>query len=374
MDPPVVKGRHPSTLQPTGELPRYPSRIVTRSPARGRMPPPGHGDVACGRAVQPVDPARRKIPLPQPLYSKLLETCEPTTGIRPTPRARRASSEGNQRAEGAAFREQDAAALPAGIHGFKLLGVLGRRPGRTTYLAWQHGLDRRAVVRVWEHEPRYRAILLTDAAFFSACCVPVLAHGVLQDGRTYVATEFMPGKNMQERAQRGAPPPRDVVILASMLCDLLSRAHSHRVFHGALHPRKLWFFGDGAMSARLTGFGQWPLLRRDSDYPVMLAPETALYGQVNAQSDVYGWGLMLHFLLANHLPFQGRDRAQMLAKQCRKGQDVPLHGPPEWCDLVRQCLDPNPDRRPRGMAAVRRALDYLPSAWPHSPRLLRTGR
>ena len=92
----------------------------------------------------------------------------------------------------------------------------------------------------------------------------------------------------------------------------------------------------------------------------MLAPETALYGQIDAQGDVYGWGLLLHFLLAGHMPFQGRDRAQTLAKQCRKGQPISLRGPSPWYELVRRCLDPNPDRRPRGMSAVRQALERLP--------------
>lgn len=144
-----------------------------------------------------------------------------------------------------------------------------------------------------------------------ASVVRVYDHGATEDGRGFIVYELVEGPSLREVVSRSGPMrARDAARLVAQIADGVHAAHAVQVLHRDLNPGNVLLDASGA--ARVTdfgvsaGIGERPAPQVKSQplgAPGFVAPEQWHgYGQESVQTDVYGLGGLLFYLLTGECP------------------------------------------------------------------------
>ena len=219
--------------------------------------------------------------------------------------------------------------------------------------------------------------------------------GVAEDGRLYYVMELLDGLDLDSLVRQHGPlPPERVVHLLRQVCSALQDAHANGLVHRDIKPAnivvsragttfdfvKVLDFGlvrldrargeaeDGGgaegQAIDLTADGSW------SGTPGYMAPEAVLgTGDTDHRVDIYALGCVAYWLLAGRMVFDGETAIQVMMQHVRAEPTRPSERlghpiPPTLEDLVMQCLDKAPDRRPASAADI---IDRLNAVAPTSP-------
>ena len=240
-------------------------------------------------------------------------------------------------------------------------------------------------VRRFEREAR------ATAALTSPHTVQLYDFGVAEDGRLYYVMELLDGLDLETLVRQYGPLPAErVVHLLRQVCSALADAHGNGLVHRDIKPAnvvvsragttfdfvKVLDFGlvrlDGARSAgaakdavNLSAEGSW------SGTPGYMAPEVVLgAGDTDHRVDLYALGCVAYWLLTGKMVFEGENAMQVMmqhaqAEPKRPSQRVDRPIPTALEDLIMDCLEKDPARRPLDAAAVAERLDAVPagSVW-----------
>jgi serine/threonine-protein kinase len=166
------------------------------------------------------------------------------------------------------------------------------------------------------------------------------------EGLVYLTMELLDGETLRQvLRQRGALPPAEAIRVARALCDGLRAAHAAGVVHRDLKPANVILAPSGRVV--IMDFGIARSLTEASGLtvgaigtPTYMAPEQLFSGNVDARTDVYALGLVIHEMLTGARPGAAGVR------------DLP----PALADLVRRCTAPLADARPASVDEVARVL------------------
>ncbi|MCW5835821.1 MAG: serine/threonine protein kinase, partial [Labilithrix sp.] len=215
--------------------------------------------------------------------------------------------------------------------------------------------------------------------------------GFTEDGMPFIASEHLEGRTLaDELAERRSLPPVEAVRWVLQACEGLAEAHSAGIVHGDLKPRNLFLAGDANAAAtdrggeprvlKILDFGMaTPADDRDDEgtsawfaSPAYLSPEQIRDpANVDARTDIWALGVILHELVAGRLPFAADTVSGMLVAVAYDepallvAEDVPF----ELARLVRACLAKDPSERPADVAALAKRL--APFAGPEGVGLAR---
>ncbi len=195
-------------------------------------------------------------------------------------------------------------------------------------------------------------------------------HGRLADGRPFIVMERLLGETLAELLMRRPDPPplAEVARLGDALLDALMAAHARDVIHRDVKPDNI-FLADAGARVALLDFG---LVRRAEAVeaeltrsgvavgtPEYMAPEQIRAARgVGAQADIYSIGVTLFEIVTLRVPFVGErssiEHGHVALRPPRPSDFAPV--PPALEELILACLAKQPERRPAGAAALRRAL------------------
>jgi serine/threonine protein kinase len=182
------------------------------------------------------------------------------------------------------------------------------------------------------------------------------------DGRPFIAMEYVDGETLAELlARRGPLPPDEVAGLGVQICRALAAAHGAGLVHRDVKPQNLLLGRDGTLKlgdfgiafglegTRLTTAGT---VLGTAAY---LAPEQARGEDVTAAADLYAAGAVLYELLTGAPP--------------RAPSIPPLGG---LAEIVMPCLEQEPSARPASAVQLGRSLaatlpDAATVALPEAP-------
>jgi eukaryotic-like serine/threonine-protein kinase len=216
--------------------------------------------------------------------------------------------------------------------------------------------------------------------------VRFIAHGATEQGRLYIAMEWLDGRTLSEfLLARPIFSPDEAVTLARRLGEGLAAAHAAGVVHRDIKPSNVILPGDSLERATLIDFGVARRALEPRLTAVGMLVGTASYmspeqargeRELSPASDVFSLGSLLYRTLAGRHPFQAGDATATLAKVLLDDPprlaDLSPDVPP-WLDqLVAEMLSKDPASRPEDARALLARLDApeLPPALARGPEAL----
>jgi hypothetical protein len=153
--------------------------------------------------------------------------------------------------------------------------------------------------------------------------VEVTDFGVLANGQPYLVMERLAGGQLADRLDaEGALPPAVALSIAREIALALEAAHAAGIVHNDLKPENVVLLEgstDDTPRLKVVDFGASSLAGVPDEEkgvvygtPAYMAPERVQSDVVDARSDLYAVGIMLHEMLGGVLPFPGPSPDAML--------------------------------------------------------------
>jgi serine/threonine-protein kinase len=234
-----------------------------------------------------------------------------------------------------------------------LQGQLSRGGMGEILLATQLSLDRVVAVKRpldADREAAEREIIVearVSGALEHPNIVPVHVLGKDANGQPLLVMKRIEGKTWAQLMREGPDIGRDVDILMNV-CRALHFAHSRGVVHRDVKPANVmvgrfgevylldWGIAVGLDATSILGLRAARAVRGIAGTPQYMAPEMALpVAPVDARTDVYLLGAVLHEVLTGRPPHVGATVAEMIHNAYLAHEPVFDHDAPE--DLVEIC-------------------------------------
>ena len=248
------------------------------------------------------------------------------------------------------------------------------------FLAEETRLRRKVVVKVLTPElaagvsaDRFEREIMVAARLLHPTIVPVLAAGEA-GGLPYYTMPFVEGQSLRERILReGRLPLAEAVSLLRDIARALAYAHERGIVHRDIKPENVLLAGGAAVvtdfgiakaisAARsLVGGATLTTAGTSIGTPAYMAPEqVAGDPATDPRADFYSFGCLACELLTGDPPFHNLPIHRLLAAHLSETPpDLLLRCPDcpaPLAQLVRQCLEKDPDRRPASAGDLLRVL------------------
>ncbi|MEJ2853399.1 MULTISPECIES: serine/threonine-protein kinase [unclassified Saccharothrix] len=220
---------------------------------------------------------------------------------------------------------------------------------------------------------RTLATIERERAKLAELSVPVLpVDGVeLVDGSRHALRMELCVDSLATRVGREGPlSSEEVAALCESLPRALAAAHALGVLHGGISPTNVLFRANGEVVLADFGVAQRQQFRRDPLAGIeWVSPETLRTGLVEAATDVYGLGAVLHFALTGKSPHPSRIGEPTGERILRVlGDPVPAVSRPDvpiaLSTAIGRMLAPDPARRSSPATAdVPEASPARPPRW-----------
>ncbi len=202
-----------------------------------------------------------------------------------------------------------------------------------------------------------------------------------QEGRVFIAMEYVQGETLRQRLTRGPVPVREIVNLAREIADGLEEADRKRIIHRDLKPSNILITPQGrvkimdfGLAKRLPGEGSLDESTAGTPDGMVvgtreyMSPEQLRGKPLEPSSDLFALGLILFEMVAGHHPFKRAaaidTQFAILNEPAPDLADVCPGAPPELSDLVDDLLKKAASDRPRIAEVRERLADISDSAHP----------
>ena len=256
---------------------------------------------------------------------------------------------------------------------YEIVAAIGAGGMGQVYKARDTRLDRLVAVKIlppiFANDPQLRQRFDREARTVAALNHPhicVLYDIGEQDGISFLVMEYLEGETLASRLARGPLPPDEVVRYGTEIADALDRAHRHGVVHRDLKPANVMLTRTGA---KLLDFGlaRPPVetifsgeTRAPGDTPITaqgvlvgtlqyMAPEQLEGRPVDARTDIFALGALLHEMATGERAFPGDTQASIIASILNRQPPPPSSRqpltPPALDHIVWRALSKSPDDR-----------------------------
>lgn len=229
------------------------------------------------------------------------------------------------------------------------------RPVAIKVLSKQLMADHPGLARFFEQES------LIMARLSHPNIISVIDRG-LSGGLPYFVMEYVDGHSLGDALKAGRLELVRKLDIAVQIAKGLVYAHKNGVVHRDMKPGNVLIDGEGR--AIITDFGIAQMIDHADGHaqaggtqlvmgtPEYMSPEQRAGRPITAAADIYSLGLILFELFTGRLPVEGARRPSQMAS-----------GLPGYVDeVVEQCLDPDPAKRPRAEDVRDRLIEGMQGA------------
>ncbi|MFN2596979.1 MAG: protein kinase, partial [Pyrinomonadaceae bacterium] len=207
--------------------------------------------------------------------------------------------------------------------------------------------------------------------------------GEAPGGARFIATEYVRGETLRQRAARERLPLGEAFDVAVQIASALAAAHEARVVHRDIKPENVMLRPDGLVKVLDFGLAKLTERRReeatDGEAPTRalvntapgvvmgtfayMSPEQARGQETDERTDIWSFGVVLYEMLTGVSPFAGETQSDTVAAVLRS-EPAPLaafapDAPAELQRIVRKCLQKSRDERYQTVKDLRLDLKTL---------------
>ncbi len=255
-------------------------------------------------------------------------------------------------------------ALEGTFQNYDTLELIGRGGMGVVYSARDVRLNRRValkMIRAGDHagsgeRERFRTEAEVVARIRHPNIVQIFEVGE-DEGRPFIALEYVEGGNLKEKLNGTPLPPREAAQLLETLARAVQSAHAHHVIHRDLKPANVLLTADG--TPKITDFGLAKKMDQEGQTqsgivmgtPAYMAPEQAdgSRGVVGPASDIYALGAVLYECLTGRPPFLAATMhdtlRQVLTEDPVPPRRLEIECPRDLETICLVCLRKEPGRR-----------------------------
>jgi serine/threonine protein kinase len=208
-------------------------------------------------------------------------------------------------------------------------------------------------------------------------------HGQLEDGRVWIALEWLVGETLQQRLLRGPLAPAEALALGARVAGSLAQLHAQGVVHRDIKPENLFLRGADPADVCLLDLGIARLLdpeRRTTRHgmvvgtPAYMAPEQARAApELDHRADLYALGVVLYECLSGRQAWPGENPLAVMVKLLVEPAPRLVHARPEMAGpldaQIARLMSTRPAERPATaeacaaeLAALAARLEARPAA------------
>jgi hypothetical protein len=231
---------------------------------------------------------------------------------------------------------------------FRILALAGRGAFGAVYRAYDETRAGDVALKLLREDGADLGRFEREAQLLAAIrhpnVVSYLAHGVSENGRAYLAMEWLEGIDLSQWLARGEPSIRDALIVTVRAAQGLASAHALGVIHRDVKPSNLFLVNSDPDKVRVIDFG---VARAPSSNtmltatgavigtPAYMAPEQTTGARVlTASVDVYALGCVLFECLIGATPSDGSSSRLRVAQPWTSNVPRPSERRPEVSPVV----------------------------------------
>jgi len=198
-----------------------------------------------------------------------------------------------------------------------------------------------------------------------------------QEGVDFLAMELIPGKPLSERLRGGAMPEPEIVRLATQLAEGLAAAHDQGVIHRDLKPANPFVTPDGRVKILDFGLAKHTPSSSGADITRSITTDTGTVSgtvpymspeqlrglSIDARSDIYAAGAVLHEMATGRRAFPQTQGAELMGailyESAVPARSVNKYISPGLESIVSKTLAKDPSQRYQSARELRVALEGL---------------
>jgi serine/threonine-protein kinase len=245
---------------------------------------------------------------------------------------------------------------------YELGSLLGRGGMSSVFTAFDRRLGREVAIKVLAagladdgtFVERFEREARAAASLSHRNVVAVFDTGA-EDGTRFIVMERASGTTLSSLLREGPLPVEQAVQIAVSVAQALGAAHARGIVHRDVKPGNVMVGPDGQV--KVLDFGIARALAATSltgastviGTAGYLSPEQAEGGRVDARSDLYGLGCVLHEMLTGRPPFVADSAAALVHQHLTRPPQPPSRRRPELPaaldQIVLRCLAKDPGDR-----------------------------
>jgi serine/threonine protein kinase len=265
---------------------------------------------------------------------------------------------------------------------YRILKVLGQGGMGLVFEAQDVKLRRQVALKVMR--PEYASLETSRRRFLrEAQTQAAIEHDHIvaiyqaeeDNGVPFIAMPLLRGESLATRLRREQRLPLpEIVRIGQEIAEGLAAAHQRDLIHRDIKPANIWLEGS-RQRVKILDFGLALAVASQDDHALTplgiilgtvgyVSPELAGTAPIDARSDLFSLGCVLHQMATGETPFPGVDMISHL-------RSLAMHEPPpvrtlnpglpeELEALILQLLAKNPEDRPASAAETARRLQALP--------------
>lgn len=201
------------------------------------------------------------------------------------------------------------------IGNFRIIRQIGRGGMGNVYLGEDLQLGRQVAIKFLAkrlfHNPNQVELFLREARIASQLRDPriVTIHQVDRVGdHNLIVMELVSGVNLRQRLQTKSLEMSEALRIAISVVEALRAAHQTGIIHCDIKPENVMIDVSGAVKVLDFGLARFDLAIKQEEErtfrgtPEYTSPEQRLGWKVDARSDIYSFGVMLHEMVAGIRP------------------------------------------------------------------------
>ncbi|MGK0485205.1 MAG: tetratricopeptide (TPR) repeat protein [Myxococcota bacterium] len=262
---------------------------------------------------------------------------------------------------------------------YQITGELGRGGMGIVYKAQDTALDRIVAYKVLPDMLAENPLALKNFMREAKAAAKLNHPGIVtvfdtgeQDGRYYIAMEYVDGTTLKEiLRRRGVISPPGILHVLVQVCEALAYAHENRVVHRDIKSANTMWTRD--KKAKIMDFGLAKVVEEVRNHttvvsgtPYYMSPEQTLGRNIDHRTDIYSLGVTIFEMATGTVPFkEGNIPYHHVHTAPPDIRDIRPEVPDSLAGIVNRCLQKAPGDRYESareiLAEVRAALGQVTS-------------